>query len=305
MKTILLALVLASSTAFAQDAAQQAMQASQMSMQAAQQASQLATQQSMQAAQQANQMAMQAAAQAPVPGIASADTPSFSVPAGTVPAGTAVRLKTRTRYAVIFYTTNGWTPTAGSQRYTGPITINSTTHLQAIAVASNMNRSLVANATYVVAGGQPTQAASLVADDGVLRAGTPLRLVIQSGASSKSAQIGDELSVQLDEDVVAAGAVFIPRGTPISATISRSDHAGAGGTPGDMAFEVHSLETEKYSIPLYGGETIEGANHYKRVKGFILVPYVGVAALAIHGEDAVIQPGMTLTATVAEDVQLD
>ena len=40
--------------------------------------------------------------------------------------------------------------------------------------------------------------------DGVLRAGTPLRLVIQSGASSKSAQIGDELSVQLDEDVVAA-----------------------------------------------------------------------------------------------------
>jgi hypothetical protein len=29
-----------------------------------------------------------------------------------------------------------------------------------------------------------------------------------------------------------------------------------------------------------------------------------VAALAIHGEEAVIQPGMTLTATVAEDVQL-
>ncbi len=281
------------------------MQAAQQANQMATQAAQQAMQQAVQAAQQANQQAMQDGMQVPVPGLPMAGAPKFSVAAGKVAAGTTVRLKTGTRYAVIYYTTDGWTPTPGSQRYTGPITINSTMTLQAIAVAPNTNRSTVVTAEYVVADGQPAKTSPVAAEDGILPAGTALRLVVQSEASSKSAQIGDELKMQLDEDIMMDGGVIIPRGTSVSATITRSDRTGAGGTPGDLAFEVHSLQLGRFSIPLYGGETIEGANHYKRVKGFILVPYVGVAALAVHGEDAVIKPGMALTATVAEDVHLN
>jgi hypothetical protein len=56
---------------------------------------------------------------------------------------------------VIYYTTNGATPTTGSTKYSTPISVTATTTIQAIAVASGYNNSAVASATYTISAPAP------------------------------------------------------------------------------------------------------------------------------------------------------
>jgi len=307
MKYIVLLFVLGSLPAFGQDpGAMAAQQAMQQAIDANQQAIQ-ASQQAMQASQQASQQAqqdMQNAQQNTAPLVGITRPPAFSVKAGTVTAGTTVRLKCPTHYAVLYYTTNGWTPTTSSRRYTGPIPITASTQLQAIAIAPNFVRSPIARAEYTVPGSPAEPQPLALSADGVLRAGTRLHLVTGETINSKSVQVGDKIALQLDEDVTLGETVLVPKGTPVEATITQADRSGHLGTPGDIAFEVHSLTVHGTKIPLQGGEALEGANHYGS-RNYMLIPVVGIIpALATRGDEATIKPGMTFTAAVAADTPL-
>src|SRR5580658_2092950 len=80
---------------------------------------------------------------------ASTATPSFSTGTGTYHAPPTVTIVDGTSGAAIYYTTNGSTPTTASTLYTAPISIGSTTTLEAIAVSAGVT-SPVASATYTV-----------------------------------------------------------------------------------------------------------------------------------------------------------
>jgi hypothetical protein len=82
-----------------------------------------------------------------------AATPTFSPAPGTVSAGQPVSLSDTTSGAAIHYTLDSSTPTASSTLYSGPITLNSTTTIKAIAVASGFTNSAVASGTYTISGG--------------------------------------------------------------------------------------------------------------------------------------------------------
>lgn len=297
-------LVAGALAAYGQDAASMAaMQASQIATQQSIQASQMATQQAMTANQQAMLAGQQALDSGPMTGLAS--RPSFSVVPGNVTEGTTVRLKSSTRHATIYYTTDGWTPTVFSTRYIGPITIDQSMHLQAIAVAPHFERSSIAVADYSVPGqpaAAPAQAA--VATDGVLHAGTALRLVTDSDVSSKTAQVGDQVVLRLDEDLKVGDSIVVQKGAEVDATVSAVDHSGHAGAPGDISFEVHAIKSGNLTIPLSGKETLEGVDKVGSVRHLILIPVVGASALLIRGLDAEIKPGMALTASVAIDTPL-
>jgi N-acetylneuraminic acid mutarotase len=79
-----------------------------------------------------------------------AATPTFSVTPGTYTSAQTVTISDATIGATIYYTANGSTPTTGSTQYSGPIKVNATETLKAVAVASGYSLSDVASATYTI-----------------------------------------------------------------------------------------------------------------------------------------------------------
>ena len=328
MRTLLVFLILVVSASFAQaqDPAAQAAQeqAIQQTMMNAQQAQQNA-QQAMQQAQQAAQTFQQQVAQsdpAPVCCIA-AGKPKFSVKPGTYASSKTVKITDSTRGAIIYYTTDGWTPTTSSNRYMGPVSISSTTTLQAVAVfpyygpyGQGFGRSLVVSAQYTITSPSPAVASALpnppspaqavaappVDGQLTLAQGTPVPLTFAADVSSKTASVGDQIPLMLSEDLQIGNVVVAPKGTPTVALVTQVDKTGIGGGPGDITFQVDSMAVNGSVIKLRGFATREG--EAKPPNAAILIPVVGPFTVFKHGTDAEIKAGTPFTAYVDADTSL-
>jgi hypothetical protein len=339
MRKTLALMILAAvgSVAQAQDPGMMAAQQAQQAAQAAQQANE----QAMQAAQQANQTAAQAAQQAAqdstfVWGPRLAATPKFSIKPGAYDKAVSVRITDSTRDSVIYYTTDGWTPTPNSPVYRGPITIDKTTTLQAVAISPYAYRSIVATAKYTINLAQATPGSTDLfppvsqpaASDGVaaegpmarsakpvqntpatagpgaavLRQDTPVPVIFEASVTSKSAQVGDTIPMSLAEDLTSDGVVVAKKGTPAVATVVAVNHTGLGGAPGDITFEADSMTLNGTVVKLYGTATREG--QAKLPNAAILIPFVGPFTAFRHGTDAVIDKGTPFTAFVDADTQV-
>ena len=76
--------------------------------------------------------------------------PAFNPPAGAYTSAQSVTLSSPTSAAVLYFTTNGATPTSSSTRYTTPIPVPATETIQAIAIAPSYLPSPVASATFTI-----------------------------------------------------------------------------------------------------------------------------------------------------------
>lgn len=326
MRHLIAVLILSSAaTVLAQDAAQMAMQANQQAMEAAQQANQQAMQFAQQASQQAAQFAQQASQQAmdaSQPSYCCGEPvakPNFSQKAGKYGSATiTVRIKDKTRRTAIYYTTDGWTPTIRSTRYVGPITISSTTTLQAIGVGPNLQYSPVMTATYTLpnavpsvsetastpAAAAPAPHASSVGGPVLLKRGTPIPIVFTAAVTSKGRQIGDALPVALAGNLVVDGMTVASKTDPVLATVTEADSKGLAGSPGILSFAVRSISIGGQTVPLSGEETMEGQARRTAAQALMLIPGVGVSGIFVHGHDAEIPQGAKLTAYVDRDTTL-
>ncbi len=84
-----------------------------------------------------------------VVGTSNQATPTFSPTPGTYTSAQTVAISDSTNGTTIYYTTDGTIPTASSTRYTGPITVNSTETIRAVAVTGSTISS-VATAVYTI-----------------------------------------------------------------------------------------------------------------------------------------------------------
>ena len=90
-------------------------------------------------------------------GLPPATAPTFSPPTATSFYTTlSVTLSDATSGATIYYTLDGSTPTTSSTLYTGPITISTSTTVEAIAIANGYSASDVATARYTPQAATPT-----------------------------------------------------------------------------------------------------------------------------------------------------
>jgi uncharacterized repeat protein (TIGR03803 family) len=79
-----------------------------------------------------------------------AAAPVFSPAVGIYTSAQSVTLTDSTAGAIIYYTTNGTTPSASSTLYNGAIPVSSTETIEAIAIASGFSNSAVATGTYTI-----------------------------------------------------------------------------------------------------------------------------------------------------------
>ncbi len=316
-----------SSAMQAAQASQQAMQATQAANQQAMQAAQLANQQAMQAAQAANAQAMRDAQNAsqnaaqnaahngagnpplvdPVPG--NIQRPKFSVSSGTYATPLTVKIKVP-RDTVVYYTTDGWTPTRNSTLYTGPIMVDTTTTLQAIAVYEGLLRSIPIQATYTIqhpaapAAQVAVSAGNEVAGSGkrMLPQGTPVQLAFAADVSSKTADIGDRIPLTLVDDLQVGGVVLVKKGTPAVAIVTGADGKHLLGVPGQIVFRADSLNVDGTLVKLTGGATKEASYRVGAAVSAFFVPVAG--PFLVHGHDAEIKSGATFTAKISENTEL-
>ncbi|HTQ95196.1 MAG TPA: chitobiase/beta-hexosaminidase C-terminal domain-containing protein [Candidatus Acidoferrum sp.] len=282
-------------------------QAAQIAQQATQQATQQAQrdlQQAMQNASEANRQAAQATQQASQnPPITTpcfptwTAPPKFSVKAGKYPGPTQVTITDASRGAVIYYSTDGWTPTTNSPRYRGPIEIDSTTTLQAIAIAPYSRRSVVTSAQYTIAGTGPDTFLSV--SNSTSNTGSPnaiaVPLLFGADVSSKTATVGDKIPMTLTQDLNLNGYI-VKKGTSATATVTQVDRTGIGGAPGSVSFEADDLRPDSGPIPLQGGATRDGQ---AKIPGpEFLIPVAGELSILKHGTDAVIPKGTLFVAYI-------
>lgn len=93
--------------------------------------------------------------------------PSFSIPGGKVSSGTTIEI-TADKDDKIYYTLDGSVPDSGSLPYTGPITINTTVTVRAIAYRSGRLPSDAVSASFLVGANHNMPVVFLTADDDVL-----------------------------------------------------------------------------------------------------------------------------------------
>jgi type II secretory pathway pseudopilin PulG len=324
MRFLLTVILVAASATYAQAQDPGQMAAQQATQQANQDALQ-AMQMTQQAARTAAQQAQMAQTDTPTPPCCITTKPKFSVKPGNYDSTVTVKLTDKTRGAIIYYTTDGWTPTAASNRYLGPITINTTTTLQAIAIApysAVYGRSLVvsgqytinapateASATAATSSAPPNppatpEAVPKILPDGriILPQGTPVPLVFGADVNSKTAEVGDLIPLTLSEDLKLGNVTVARKRSAAVGLIIQVDHNGIGGAPGDITFQVNSLTVNGSVIQLRGFATKEG--EAKPPGAARLIPYAGAFTVLKHGTNAEITAGTPFTAYVNEDTPL-
>ncbi len=295
----------------AMDQAQQAATDATMANQQAMQDSQLASQQAQQFAQQANADAINTPGN---PGMyeARAWHPDISVKSGTYDAPIKVRLHERFHGAYLYYTTDGWAPTAPdgltltryAHPYVGPITIDRTTRLQAVAVMPYGGASLISDAVYTFPHSVPPTPPSIISTDGMLRAGLKIPLVFAAPVSSSHAEIGDTVPLHPATDIQVNGHIYLPAQVNAQATVVHVDTKGLAGMPGELTVRVDSLTLDGITVPLHRTATCFGQDHFVRTIAWLMVPVVGLAAIAAHGGEAAIPVGTPIVAHVVANTRI-
>jgi hypothetical protein len=207
---------------------------------------------------------------------------------------------------VIFYTTDGWTPTRSSTRYLGPIAIGRTTTVQAIALVPNCSISRVATATYSLTGAPQLPSAAEVLStlptaQGTLalRSDVQIPLVFASPVDSRTAQVGDSIALTLAQDLKIGDSLFASKGAPATGKVILVDRSRFADLPGEVQFQVDSLNVNGTNIPVHAVDALL-APHIASPSTPLIggLATAGLSLFFMRGKDARIPAGALLTATM-------
>jgi hypothetical protein len=145
----------------------------------------------------------------------------------------------------------------------------------------------------------------------VLEDGTPIKLVLGENISSADAQVGQEVSFEVVEDVLVQGIVVIPKGSTAWATITAAEHKRRMGRAGKLDLNVDKVRlADGEKALLKATKDAQGGSHTGAMVGAMAATAIftlGGSALFLlmHGKDITIPKGTALTAFVQGDDVLD
>jgi len=216
--------------------------------------------------------------------------------------GTVVILTSPNPNAVIYYTADGWTPTETSTKYETPIPILANTRIQAFAVEPGKAPSPIVAGSYTLSGAPTPLPPDEAVSGSTLPKGTPIRLQTGNRLSSETANVGDHFYVLLDQNLIVNGKMIAHRGMSVDAIVTAVKPAGQNGMSGMIVFRLAGLSASGVNIPLEGIYTLVAPDIGSQIHRIADTSFVHVAGPLPPGNQAKIEPGMMLTASVASDV---
>ncbi len=160
-------------------------------------------------------------------------TPAFSPEPGTYTEAQSVEIICETEGAVIHYTTDGTDPTTDSTAYSGPIHVDATTTIKAIAVANEMANSEITQATYTMKTATPV----FSPEPGTY--GGEQNVTITCATEGATIYYTTELFTDpLTDGIEYTGAIPVTASTTIKAAAVKD-----GIEPSDTALGTYSLNT--------------------------------------------------------------
>lgn len=233
-----------------------------------------------------------------------AQPPSFLPSPKEVASGTMLILTSPNPNAVIYYTTEGWTPTESSSKYVTPIPITGNMRVQAFSVEPGKAPSPIVAANYTVSGTPAPLPSDAAIAGSMVPKGTEIRLQTGNRITSATANVGDHFYVLLDQNLIVNGNVVARRGVSVDAIVTAVKPAGQNGRSGMIVFRLTGLSIKGTTIPLEGVYTLVAPDIGAQINHISDTSFVHVAGPMPMGNQARIEPGMTLTASVASDVTI-
>lgn len=234
-----------------------------------------------------------------------AQPPMFLPGPREVAPGSLVILSTSSPNSVIYYTVDGWTPTESSAQYREPIAVSANMEIQAFAEEPGKAPSPIVAASYTVRGSALPLPLNAEVSGATVTKGTTIRLQTGNRVTSENASAGDHFYLLLDQNLVVNGKVVAPRGMSVEAVISSVQRAGNNGKSGVIVFRPMGLSTHGVTIPLSGIYTLVAPDIGSQLNHISDTSFVHVSGPLPQGNEAKIEPGMMLTASVAADTAVN
>jgi hypothetical protein len=231
-----------------------------------------------------------------------AKPPMFLPGPKEVSPGTMVILTSPNPNAVIYYTSDGWTPTEDSSKYVTPIPILGNTRVQAFAVEPGKAPSPIVAGNYTLSGTPTPMPTDAAIAGSMVPKGTQIRLQTGNRMSSETANVGDHFYLLLDENLIVNGNMIARRGMSVDAIVTAVKPAGQNGRSGMIVFRLAGLTAKGMTIPLEGIYTLVAPDIGSQINHISDTSFVHVAGPMPPGNQAKIEPGMMLTASVASDI---
>jgi len=138
-----------------------------------------------------------------------------------------------------------------------------------------------------------------------LPVGTEVTVAFKQDVSSKYVAPGEEVMIQLTEDIAIGGVVLVKAGCEGKALVKSVESAGKGGKAGKLEIELVGLEPEGSYQALEDKKislkAVEGPLTAKG-KGKKTLSYLFIFGLFIKGGEGVIAADQPFKATVTEDI---
>jgi Legume lectin domain/Chitobiase/beta-hexosaminidase C-terminal domain len=201
-------------------------------------------------------------------------TPAIAPNAGSFTSATLVTITDATPGAVIYYTTNGTTPSTNSPVYTWPFPVNITANVQAIAIAPGDTASPISAALFTIQDPAASFTTAFTKQgltlNGAAIKGTLLQLTDGSSFEARSAYYTTPLNVQAfvtDFDfqllnAVGDGFTFVIQNQGLNAVGSSGGGLGYGLSPAGNAPSIARSVAVKFDIYSNSGEGPDSTGIY-------------------------------------------
>lgn len=140
------------------------------------------------------------------------------------------------------------------------------------------------------------------ADILVLTEGTPIMVRTLYELTSKHAEVGDQVEMEVTEDVMVGGNVIIPAGAPAYGEVTDAQRNGHVGKSGKLSVDVTYVKLGDHRLRVRGKRATEGqGGGGATIATTVLLSPLG---LLVHGKSAKIPMHTVFTAYVTQDTSI-